>query len=228
MASDTPVVPKPAATVVVTREKNGRRQVFLTRRARSMRFLGGYYVFPGGRVDASDTNPRATDRIIGANPHDIEEIRQNGHEPLGFYTAAVRELFEEAGVLLLCDEAGRIVPEGVYREMRGLAGDNDAPFVDEMIRRGLYFAGGQLRFLQHFTTPSFSPMRFYTVFFAAELPEGQAAGVDNVEVERSLWIEPGEALEKNRAGEFLMIPPTMAALHMVMDPRRVPAGEKPG
>ncbi len=224
MAPGTPVTPRPAATVVVTRENNGRREVFLTRRARSMKFLGGYYVFPGGRVDAADMDARAADRIVGADPADVERLRRDGHEALGFYTAAVRELFEEAGVLLLCDQAGRIVSDRVYREMRSLAGDNDAPFIDEVIRRDLFFAGGRLRFLQHFTTPSFSPMRFFTVFFAADLPVGQAAGVENVEVEQSLWIEPGEALERNRGGEFQMIPPTMAALHMIMDRSLPPAG----
>jgi 8-oxo-dGTP pyrophosphatase MutT (NUDIX family) len=217
MAPDTPVTPRPAATVVVVRRRGGRHEVFLTKRARSMAFLGGYYVFPGGRVDASDTNPRATGRIIGADPDDLEKMKQDGYKPFGFITAAVRELFEESGVLLLCDEAGRIVSGRVYREMRGLAGQNDAPFVDEVIGRGLFFAGNRLRFLQRFTTPAFSPMRFHTVFFLAEIPEGQEAGVENVEVERSLWIAPDEALEQNRLGEFKLIPPTMAALHMVMN-----------
>jgi len=216
MAPDTPVAAKPAATVVVVRRRQARYEVFLTKRARSMAFLGGYYVFPGGRVDETDTTSRATGRIIGADPHDIQRIESNGRDPLGFYTAAVRELFEESGVLLLCDEAGRIIPGRLYRDMRRLAGQNDALFVDEVVFRGLFFAGNRLRFLQHFTTPSFSPMRFFTVFFLAELPKGQEAGVDNAEVEQSLWITPDEALDKNRSGSFPMIPPTMAALHMVM------------
>ncbi len=216
MAPDLPVVPKPAATVVLVRHERGMDEVFLTKRPQSMAFLGGYYVFPGGRVDNADTSLRSTDRIIGADRDDIEKMKRDDHDPLGFYTAAVRELFEEAGVLLLCDKAGRIIPKRLYREMRRRPVASGALFVDEMIGHGLFFAAHRLTFLQLFTTPAFSPMRFHTVFFRAELPEGQEAGVKNVEVERSLWIRPAEALERNRSGEFPMIPPTMAALHMVM------------
>jgi 8-oxo-dGTP pyrophosphatase MutT (NUDIX family) len=216
MAPDTPVVPKPAATVVLVRRERGTVEVFLTKRPRSMAFLGGYYVFPGGGVDSPDTEPRATDRIIGADHDDIGKLKGDGRNPLGFYTAAVRELFEEAGVLLLCDEAGKMIPGQLYGEMRLFVAAIGASFVDEVVRRGLFFAGHRLKFLQLFTTPAFSPMRFQTVFFIAGLPEGQQAGVENTEVERSLWITPAEALERNRSGEFPMIPPTMAALHMVI------------
>jgi 8-oxo-dGTP pyrophosphatase MutT (NUDIX family) len=216
MAPGTPVVPKPAATVVVLRGDRERREVFLVRRPQSMAFLGGYYVFPGGRVDAADLAPRATGRVIGASPDDVEKMNHNGHDPLGFYTAAVRELFEESGVLLLCDTARRIVPGAMALELARLTGQGGASFVDEVVERGLFFAGHRLKFLQLFTTPAFSPMRFHTVFFLTELPDGQQAGLDSPEVERSVWIAPAEALEINRSGEFPMILPTIAALQMVM------------
>jgi 8-oxo-dGTP pyrophosphatase MutT (NUDIX family) len=218
MAPGTPVVPKPAATVVLLRGHRADREVFLTQRPRSMSFLGGYYVFPGGRVDPDDLSPRATGRVVGADPDDLKTMSQDGRDPLGFYTAAVRELFEESGVLLLCDEAERVVTGPLTRELAELVGHDGASFVDEVVARGLYFAGNRLKFLQRFTTPAFSPIRFHTVFFLAELPDGQEAGVESPEVERSLWIAPAEALERNRSGEFPMIPPTLAALHMVMDP----------
>lgn len=215
MALGPPVAPKPAATVVLMRTERGRREVFLTRRPQSMAFLGGYYVFPGGRVDHADLASRATERVIGAHPDDIRQIDQNEHAPLGFYTAAVRELFEESGVLLLADEAGRVVSGEPYEQMRRSGVHNAARFVESVAAQNLYYAGGRLRFLQVFTTPSFAPMRFHTVFFLAELPEGQEAGIDNPEVDRWLWIEPSAALAENRSGGFPLIPPTMAALHMV-------------
>jgi len=217
MALGTPVTPKPAATVVMVRTDRGKKEVFLTQRPRSMAFLGGYYVFPGGRVDAADCSARATRRVVGALPDDIEKLDRDGHDPLGFYTAAVRELFEESGVLLLSDAAGTIVSGEAYREMRSSSGNADVSFVDMVTERGLFFAGGRLRFLQLFTTPAFAPMRFYTVFFLTELPRGQEAGLDTPEVERWFWIEPEAALDNHQAGGFPMIPPTMAALHMVMN-----------
>jgi 8-oxo-dGTP pyrophosphatase MutT (NUDIX family) len=216
MALGPPVTPKPAATVVLMRTVRGTREVFLTQRPKSMAFLGGYYVFPGGRVDAADVEARATGRVIGARPDDVEKIGRDGHDPLGFYAAAVRELFEEAGVLLLADETGTVISGDLRREI-GQSVDGGVPFIDAAAAHDLFLAGHRLGFLQLFTTPAFAPMRFYTVFFLAELPEGQEAGVDSSEVEQWLWIEPAAALEQNRTGAFLMIPPTMAALHMVMN-----------
>jgi 8-oxo-dGTP pyrophosphatase MutT (NUDIX family) len=217
MAPGAPVTPRPAATVVVVRRIGGAPEVFLTRRPESMAFLGGYYVFPGGRMDSADLESRAVERVVGASDDDVEKIRGDGHNPLGFYTAAVRELFEEAGVVLLCDREGRVVPGVLARELARSVCRGGGSFVDEVIARDLFFAGHRLAFLQLFTTPAFAPMRFRTVFFRADLPEGQDAGIENPEVARSLWITPAEALERNRSGEFPMIPPTLAALHMVID-----------
>lgn len=216
MALGPPVTPKPAATVVLLRTDRGKREVFLTRRPKSMAFLGGYYVFPGGRVDAADLTPRATGRVIGARPEDIEAITRDGHDPLGFYAAAVRELFEESGVMLLGDDAGEVVSGQRYRDIRQSV-DRGVPFIEAAADHNVFVAGHRLEFLQLFTTPAFAPVRFYTVFFLAELPDGQAAGVDSPEVEEWLWAEPAAALEKNRSGGFPMIPPTMAALHLVMN-----------
>jgi 8-oxo-dGTP pyrophosphatase MutT (NUDIX family) len=123
----------------------------------------------------------------------------------------VRELFEESGVLLLCDEAGGIVSGESCREISRSINRGDIPFIDEVAARNLFFAGHRLEFLQLFTTPT-----FYTVFFLTELPEGQDAGIDSPEVEQWLWVEPAAALERNRSGGFPLIPPTMAALYMVM------------
>jgi 8-oxo-dGTP pyrophosphatase MutT (NUDIX family) len=215
MAPRAPVVPRLAATVVLVREDGGRREVFLTKRPASMAFLGGYYVFPGGRVDAVDRSPGAIDRLFGADLASLGRAAEDGHNPAGFFVAAIRELFEEAGVLLLCDGDGNLVPDHIYREIRADGRGSAESFVRETARRGLFYAGHRLTFLQLFVTPAFSPIRFYTVFFRADLPAGQSAGIEDPEVERSLWIGVEEAIEKNRSWEFPMIPPTVAALWAV-------------
>ncbi len=145
-------------------------------------------------------------------------MTSDGHDPLGFYTAAVRELFEEAGVLLLCDAAGKIVSEATYRSMRDNGNLSGGAFVDAVREKDLFYAGHSLAFLQLFTTPAFAPVRFHTVFFRSELPGGQEAGIESREVQRSLWVTPEEALERNRSGEFKMIPPTLLALRRLTDP----------
>ena len=217
MARSSPVVPKPAATVVLLRHEGGRREVFLTKRPDSMAFLAGYYVFPGGSVDAVDRRPEATGRLFGADLSAMEQSARDGHDPAAFFTASVRELFEESGVLMLCDARGEIVSDEVYRDMRDGTKPRGRGFVRELVGRNLFYAGHRLTLMQLFTTPAFSPIRFYTVFFRADLPDGQRAGMNSPEVECSLWVTPEEALERNRSGEFPMILPTLAALYAIIN-----------
>jgi 8-oxo-dGTP pyrophosphatase MutT (NUDIX family) len=217
MALGPPVVPRPAATVVLLRHDRGTREVFLTKRAESMAFLGGYYVFPGGRVDGVDLSRDATGRLFGVDTSAFAELTNDGHDPVGFYTAAIRELFEESGVLLLCDGAGKVVSGATYRSMRDDRKLSGGAFIDAVREENLFYAGHSLVFLQLFITPAFAPIRFHTVFFRSELPDGQEAGIANREVQRALWVTPEEALERNRSGEFKMIPPTLLALRRLTD-----------
>ncbi len=212
MAADRLVTPVPAATVVLLRGERGKREVFLTKRPETMSFLGGFYVFPGGRVEDADLSPEAKGRVLGLNEGELSTIEGDGHEPFGFYTAGIRELFEESGVLLLCDKDMELISRDIYLEMRGKTEISSEEFLTELRDRGLFYAVDRLKYLQLFITPELSPQRFYTVFFWAVIPEGQWAGVDSIEVSDYLWISPEEALDRNRKGEFKMIPPTAIAL----------------
>ena len=212
MAPDIPVIPAPAATVVLLRGGKGKREVFLTRRPESMSFLGGFYVFPGGRVADVDLSSRGEGGVLGLDKGDLSVIGGDGHVPFGFYTAGIRELFEESGVLLLCDKNRNLVSEDIYLKMREKTETSSEEFLTVLRDRDLLYAADRLKFLQLFITPELSPQRFYTVFFWAVIPEGQHAGVDSIEVSNYLWISPEEALTKYRKGEFRMIPPTAIAL----------------
>src|SRR6266849_10147142 len=112
-APKTPVEPKPAASVVLVREappgSPAPLEVYMIRRNRNMRFLGGYYAFPGGKVDLADGAPEALARCRGIVAAEAEAILtgREGVPALAFWVTAVRELLEESGVLLACDEGGR-------------------------------------------------------------------------------------------------------------------------
>ena len=218
MPPEKPVTPRPAATVVLVRAGKRGPEVFLTRRPETMSFLGGYVVFPGGRVDDIDRSESVFERITGLDGIPPLPLSDYGHVPIdprSFYPAAIRELFEEAGVLLLEDAAGDPVSPDTAESFRGLLPVSARRFYELVAEHDLSLPAHRFEFVQLFVTPEFSPQRFYTVFFSAMLPEGQDAGIENREVTESFWISPTEALEKTRRGGFKMILPTIMALESV-------------
>ena len=220
MPPTPPVTPKPAATVVLVREGERGREVFLTRRPETMSFLGGFIVFPGGRVDDIDSTEAVFDRITGLDdipPLPLADYGDVPIDPRAFYAAAIRELFEEAGVLFLEDAAGDPVSIDVAGRLRDLLPVSSQRFYELVAEHDLYLPARRLEFVQLFVTPEFSPQRFYTVFLQATLPEGQRAGVENREVAESFWISPDDALDEKSRGRFKMILPTVMALEAVGD-----------
>jgi len=220
MTPGKPVTPKPAATVVLLREGENGPEVFLTRRPETMSFLGGFVVFPGGRVDTIDRTEPVFERITGLDeslPLPLSDYGDVPIDPRSFYPAAIRELFEEAGVLLLEDADGNPVSPDVVKTLRSLLPVSSRRFYKLVQEHDLYLPARRFEFVQLFVTPEFSPQRFYTVFLKAVLPEGQTAGIENREVVESFWISPTDALEQTRRGGFKMILPTILALEMVED-----------
>lgn len=210
-----PVRPADAATVVLLRDhpREGL-QVYLLRRARSMSFAAGMHAFPGGGVD-----PRDADRAIGwSGPSPAAWADTfTVDEPLAraLVCAAVRETFEETGVLLA--GAG---PEMVVADTRGpgwsadRAGlvDRSLAFVDLLHRRGLVLRSDLLRAWAHWVTPEFEPRRYDTRFFVAALPRGQQARDLGGESDQAAWVRPAEAFAAHRRGEMAMMLPTAVTL----------------
>ncbi len=196
----------PAASVLVVRDGRAGLEVLVTLRSRRMRFAGGMLVFPGGRVDPSDAGARLA-------------CRQRPRRPLGtaeraFRFAALREAFEEAGLLLGARrENGRAVGEALRRRVerryraRLLAGG--ISFVTLAEREGLRFDLGALVPFAHWVTPWESPKRFDTRFYLAAAPAGQRAGlIDAIENTHLAWRRPAEILEAWHAGAQPLMFPT--------------------
>ncbi len=200
------VIPKRASTVVLMDRKS---RVYLTKRPITMKFLGGYYVFPGGTVDEQD-------ETVGNN-HVLNH--PNLTLSPAYYIAAARELFEEVGVLLASRADGRPVMfnEAKEREYRQQLVKGQMSFEELLKREKLHFDFNQLKYFGTLVTPEGSPYRFDTSFFLAELPDGQSPVPDTYEIENAFWATPEEALSAYSQGKLPMISPTILSLETIIN-----------
>jgi 8-oxo-dGTP pyrophosphatase MutT (NUDIX family) len=197
--------PRHAATVVLLRDGDAGIEAYLLRRLGSMAFAGGMYVFPGGSVD-----PRDLDADIaweGPAPSEWTGALSAG-EPLarGLVAAAVRETFEESGVLLATPS-----PADPETERAALL-DRSASMAEVLARNGLVLRADLLRPWAHWVTPELEPKRFDTRFFVAALPDGQEPVHFQGESDASEWVRPRDAVERHASGELGMLPPTVFTL----------------
>ena len=202
----------PASTVVLLRDDDPF-EVFLVRRNDSIAFLGGAHVFPGGRVDPSDHAHDAhvttgKTRSVIARMADVPAEVAIAH-----HVAAVRELFEEAGVLLAQPLTAASVQRLAADRRELLAGRST--FADIIGREQLHLALDELAYFAHWVTPEIEIRRFDTRFFIARAPEGQTPIHDAGETTHSEWIEPLVAIERCRAGLISLPPPTWTTLQML-------------
>ena len=198
-----------AATVVVARDSPRGPEVVMLRRHVRLDFVGDAYVFPGGAVDADDADIEAID--ISSEEADARLSTTRGR---AFFVAAVREIFEESG-LLLATQAGRALSAA---DLSSLADDReklnarDVAFRDLIVERDLHLLARDLIFFAHWVTPVGPPRRYDTRFFMVEAPLDQIASHDGEETVSSLWVTPTEALERHYRGELEMIFPTIRTL----------------
>jgi 8-oxo-dGTP pyrophosphatase MutT (NUDIX family) len=201
------VVPRPASTVVLMNECS---KVYLTRRPVTMKFFGGYWVFPGGAIDKTDYLSHE------------EYIHCGDTQPAfhpAYYVAAARELFEEAGVLLVCNEAKEplSLEQQKRNEYRQLLLSGEISFFEMLKKEKLHLFLDRFTFFGQLITPEESSIRFDTRFFLAKLPKGQSPQPDLHEVDDALWFSPEEALAENQKGNIPLGPPTILALKTIMD-----------
>ncbi|WP_370420260.1 NUDIX hydrolase [Streptomyces sp. QH1-20] len=212
-----PAAPRRAATVLLVRDTTGGPTVHMLRRRASMAFAGGAYAYPGGSVD-----PRDERDVPWAGPSRTEWARRLGVDAASaqaIVCAAVRETFEEAGVLL----AGP-TPESVVADTTGADWEADRAalvtrelsFADFLDRRGLVLRSDLLGGWARWITPEFEPRRYDTWFFVAALPEGQRTRNASTEADHTVWAAPAEAAAGYDRGELLMMPPTISTLRALL------------
>jgi 8-oxo-dGTP pyrophosphatase MutT (NUDIX family) len=201
--------PAPSASVVLLRDAPDDLEVFLLRRHSQSFVLGGAYVFPGGKVDAEDIGwVERLDRPAGQLHALLAEPELTPREAAAIYVAAIRELFEEAG-LLLADVSPQQAAE-TWAALRA------GPRFDELLAPlNLRLAAGALQPWSRWITPTLSSVgrkRFDTRFFLATVPPGQQARHDDHEATESLWIAPRAALRQYWAGQIDLAPPQIMGL----------------
>ena len=207
---------RPAATLVLTRDTENGIEVLLLQRTWEAIFLPGYYVFPGGAVNEQES--AAQPHVVGVEDGDISQTMSLDEGGADYMLAAVRECFEEAGILLAQDGSGQLI--GAEHPVLG---ERDAVFRDEVSlaqlceKHGLVVPLDRLAYLSHWVTPPGPPRRFDTRFFVAVAPEGQRAGHDGQETIDHVWMSPAQALEEHRAGQRLLGLPTIRTLRVLCD-----------
>jgi 8-oxo-dGTP pyrophosphatase MutT (NUDIX family) len=209
-----PAGPRLAATVVLVRDReSGGVEVFLEERHIKSDFVGGAYVFPGGAVDPEDRIP--DELCAGRCDRDASRLLGIDHGGLAYFVAAIRECFEEAGVLLAYDRTGAFLDfgdegtEARYRAWRDRLNAGDATLLDLARAEGLRLATDRIHYWGHWITPEGQPRRYDTRFFLAEAPANQTATHDDWELTASAWVAPAEALERARRKEWMIIFPTL-------------------
>jgi 8-oxo-dGTP pyrophosphatase MutT (NUDIX family) len=205
-----PVVPRDAATVVLTRAGAAGPEIYLLSRHTTMAFAGGMAVFPGGGVDPRD----AHETVPWAGPSPAEWAAQLGcdeTEARALVCAAVRETFEESGVLL----AGRSATEVVgdvssddWEADRVALETRELSLTELLARRGLVLRSDLLGAWAAWTTPAFEPRRYRTWFFVAALPAGQVTRDVSSESVSVQWVPAGRAVDRAEEGTLALMPPT--------------------
>lgn len=170
-------------------------------------FASGMFVFPGGRVDGDDHLHKYDAFRVGPSPAQAPQVAAVGYEWRGFWIAAIRETFEEAGILLAYRDGELLsfadqVTHDRYDAYRTPLHDNELSLLDICQAEGLQLAVDQVHFYNRFVTPLGRPRRFDTRFFVAGAPEAQRGMHDEQETVDSIWITPEDALRRNAAKEF--------------------------
>jgi 8-oxo-dGTP pyrophosphatase MutT (NUDIX family) len=205
-----------AATVVLLRDGPTGLEAFLLRRVRAMAFAAGMTVFPGGAVDTRD----AETEIGWVGPPAAEWTGAlSATEPLAraLVCAAVRETFEEAGVLLAGPSPDQVcdVDGAEWEADRAALEDRGGSLAALLARRGLLLRADLLRPWAHWITPVGEPRRYDTRFFVAALPAGQQTRRASGEADAHGWLSPGAALAEAARGERGLMPPTLLTLEQL-------------
>ena len=214
---------KNADTVILVRPSaSAGWKLFLVRRHQKQSFMAGAYVFPGGQVEKSDKSP-ALESYIKKNPdfkpaRILQENELPEKDALGFFIAAIRETFEEVGILLGGSPSGDFISfhdkdvRAQYNEYRRRLYASEITLSEIAREEGILFFPEVLVPYAHWITPDFEKMRFDTRFFLAKLPPEQRPVADATELTESLWVTPENALQMHRRKEIMLMPPTFKTI----------------
>ncbi len=196
-------------------------EVFMLRRNLASTPWGGLYLFPGGAVDEADRHADLESACRGRSDEQASAILGLDRGGLAFWVAAVRECFEEAGVLLASDADGEVISfaddetAARFDAHRTAVDSGDRRILDVLTAEALSITAGDIHYMSHWITPEGAPRRYDTRFFVAAAPRYQIPLHDDRETIAHVWLRPADALERQRAGELEMLPPTIENLKAI-------------
>jgi 8-oxo-dGTP pyrophosphatase MutT (NUDIX family) len=218
----TPIVVRDAATVMLVRDGADGMEVFMLRRNLNSDFVGGAYVFPGGAVDEEDRHADLEAVCRGLSDDGASARLDVARGGLAYWVAAVRECFEEAGVLLAVDrDTGEVLsfadPDIAERfnGHRALVDAGERRLLEVCEMEHLLVAADSIQYFAHWITPVGPPRRYDTRFFVAAAPPEQHPLHDDRETIANIWVRPADALGMHDAGELDMIFPTIKNLEAI-------------
>ena len=221
-----PAQPRLASTVMLVRDDEGPLEVFMLRRASSMAFAPSMHVFPGGGVERRD----AEDELPWAGPAVEEWAEVFGTDEASarmLVAAAIREIFEETGVLLASPASGEAetahLDAAVAADLRGRLVRHEVGFGQVLLEHHLVLRSDLLRYRAHWITPEVEPRRYDTRFFVAALPPGQDPDGETSEADLSEWVHPRDVLGAFGDGDVMLMPPTLVCLEQLAEVTTVSA-----
>ncbi|MBI3043205.1 MAG: NUDIX domain-containing protein [Betaproteobacteria bacterium] len=209
--------PQPASTVTLVRDTTGGLEVLMLQRNFTLGFMPGVHVFPGGALDAADSAPELHALCVGIEDASASRALGVARGGLAYWVAAIREAFEEAGILLAYEPGGDLLSMSGetadrYVAHRSALDERRADFAEFVRNEGLRLATDRLFYFGHWITPAGAPRRYDTRFFLAVAPQGQEARQDNRETIAHVWVRPQEALELCAREALRMRFPTIKTL----------------
>ena len=212
------IMPRPAATVTLIRDGDGGVEILMLQRNLNAGFAPGAYVFPGGTLDALDDTSETQALCDGITDEQASRALGIAAGGLAYWAAAIRESFEEAGLLIAYDGNRRLVALDDtdvverFRQHRHALNQGSRSLPDILRRERLTLAADQLAYSSHWITPATVPRRFDTRFFVAVAPPAQAPLHDNQETISHVWIIPRQALDRHNRNDFKLSFPTIRTL----------------
>jgi len=225
-----PVEPKIASTVVLLREREPdlesdddcEFEVFMAKRHKNARFMSEHHVFPGGSIDEQDLTRESSARIVGIDESVINKLKEVCDYPSNLWVIAIRELFEEAGILIATDKTGTSLgkvedrPKKLKKYQKKLQ-KKRITMTDVLTKEDLYYSANNLNYFGRIITPKISPIRFDTQFFLCKFPKNQNISLFNDELTESLWGSPRQLLEQFKKREIKLIFPQYSTLQRLQE-----------
>ncbi|MHA1986981.1 MAG: NUDIX hydrolase [Promethearchaeota archaeon] len=220
-----PVEPKIASTVILLRERvpdlesddDCEFEVFMAKRHENSRFMSEHHVFPGGSIEEQDVTNESNERLVGIEEDVLENLKEVCEDPSNLWVIAIRELFEEAGILIATnktgDSRGKIEekPKKLKKYQRKLQ-KKRMTMTKVLTKENLYYSASDLRYFGRLITPKLSPIRYDTQFFICKFPKNQNIHLFSDELTESLWGSPKQLLKLFKKREIKLIFPQYSSL----------------